>query len=217
MKNSHFLVFFICFTPCFYSQEKVVNIDPEGIIIEEVANGNIENNIFICKLFDWKIAIPEGFKVTELKTAEDLQNKGYTFIKKNIPEATTINSTPPILIGFERNKYNYFSSSYESLKGDKKVTLEEHKNFSVQLLTNTYAKVKELKSDIKTSNLKLGQHPFYKIVIRLYNGKNDRLVLTQEIYNTFINDHLFSASINYTNEITGMLLYYSLKKSFEPN
>lgn len=121
------------------------------------------------------------------------------------------------MIGFERNKYNYFSSSYESLKGDKKVTLEEHKNFSVQLLTNTYAKIKELKSEIKASNLNLGPHQFYKITIRLYNTKNDRLVLTQEIYNTFINNHLFSASINYTNEITGMLLYYSLKKSFETN
>lgn len=217
MRNSLLLVFSICCTSFLYSQEKVVTIDPEGIIIEEVTNGKIENNIFICNLFDWKIAIPEGFKVTELKTAEELQNKGYTFIKNNVPEGTVVHSTPPILIGFERNKYNYFSSSYESLKGDKKVTLEEHKNFSVQLLTNTYIKIKELKSEIKASNLKLGPRQFYKITIRLYNAKNDRLVLTQEIYNTFINNHLFSASINYTNEITGMLLYYSLKKSFETN
>lgn len=217
MRNSLLLVFSICFTSFLYPQEKVVTIDPEGIIIEEVTNGKIENNIFICNLFDWKIAIPEGFKVTELKTAEELQNKGYTFIKNNAQEGTVVHSTPPILIGFERNKYNYFSSSYESLKGDKKVTLEEHKNFSVQLLTNTYTKIKELKSEIKASNLKLGPRQFYKITIRLYNAKNDRLVLTQEIYNTFINNHLFSASINYTNEITGMLLYYSLKKSFETN
>ena len=217
MRNSLLLVFSICCTSFLYSQEKVVTIDPEGIIIEEVTNGKIENNIFICNLFDWKIAIPEGFKVTELKTAEELQNKGYTFIKNNAPEGTVVHSTPPILIGFERNKYNYFSSSYESLKGDKKVTLEEHKNFSVQLLTNTYTKIKELKSEIKASNLKLGPRQFYKITIRLYNAKNDMLVLTQEIYNTFINNHLFSASINYTNEITGMLLYYSLKKSFETN
>ena len=217
MRNSLLLVFSICCTSFLYSQEKVVTIDPEGIIIEEVTNGKIENNIFICNLFDWKIAIPEGFKVTELKTAEELQNKGYTFIKNNVPEGTVVHSTPPILIGFERNKYNYFSSSYESLKGDKKVTLEEHKNFSVQLLTNTYTKIKELKSEIKASNLKLGPRQFYKITIRLYNAKNDMLVLTQEIYNTFINNHLFSASINYTNEITGMLLYYSLKKSFETN
>ena len=217
MKNSLLLLFFLCFTPFFYAQEKVINIDPEEIIIEEVSNGKIENNIFICNLFDWKIAIPKGFKVTELKTSEELQNKGYTFIKNNVQEATSIHSKPLLLIGFERNKYNYFSSSYESLKGDKKVTLEEHKNFSVQLLTNTYAKIKELKSEIKASNLNLGPHQFYKITIRLYNTKNDRLVLTQEIYNTFINNHLFSASINYTNEITGMLLYYSLKKSFETN
>ena len=217
MNNSLFFAYFICFTTFLYSQEKRVNSDPEAIIIEEVANGKIENNIFICNLFDWKIAIPEGFIVTESSRIDELEKKGHTFIKNNNPEATKINPHPAHLIGFERNKYNYFSSSYEALKGDKKTTLEEHKNFSFQLLTNTYAKINELKSDIKTYNVKLGQHPFYKIVIRLYNGKNDRLVLTQEIYNAFINDHLFSASINYTNEISGMLLNYSLKKSFEPN
>nr|WP_315171788.1 hypothetical protein [uncultured Flavobacterium sp.] len=215
MKNSLILVFFICFSTFLYSQEKVVNIDPESIIIEEVANGKIENNIFTCNLFDWKIAIPEGFIVTESSKIDELEKKGYTFINNNNPEATKINPHPPHLIGFERNKYNYFSSSYEALKGDKKVTLEEHKNFSFQLLTNTYTKIKELKSEIKASNLYLGPRQFYKITIRLYNAKNDRLILTQEIYNSFINDHLFSASINYTNEITGMLLYYSLKKSFE--
>ena len=57
----------------------------------------------------------------------------------------------------------------------------------------------------------LSESPYVKAI------RQDRLVLTQEIYNTFINNHLFSASINYTNEITGMLLYYSLKKSFETN
>jgi hypothetical protein len=215
MKNRLFLVFFICFTTFFYSQEKVVNIDPEGIIIEEVANGKIENNVFVCNQFEWKINIPEGFSVTDPAKVNQLEKKGYDFIKKSTPDANTIQPHPPHLIGFERNKYNYFSSSYEALKGGKKVSLEEHKDFLVQLLNNTYSKINELKFEIKTSNLKLGQQPFYKIVIRLYNGKNDRLVLTQEIYNAFINDHLFSASINYTNEINGMLLYYSLKKSFE--
>jgi len=92
---------FFVLTSIFYSQEKEVTIDPEGIIIEEVTNGKIENNVFICNLFDWKIAIPEGFKVTELKTAEELQNKGYAFIKNNAPESAYIHSKPPILIGFE--------------------------------------------------------------------------------------------------------------------
>jgi hypothetical protein len=215
MKNNLFLVLFICFTTYLYSQEKAINIDPEDIIIEEVTNGKIENNVFICNLFDWKIAIPQGFIVTESSRIDELEKKGYAFINNNNPEATKINPHPSHLIGFERNKYNYFKSSYETLKRTKKNNLDEHKNFSVQVLTNTYSKIKELKSEINTSNLQLGSHQFYKIMIRLYNIKNDQLVITQEIYNTFINGHLFSASIKYTNEITGMLLYYSLKKSFE--
>lgn len=217
MKNSLLLLYILSFSFFSNAQERKINIDHEDLIIEEIANGKIENNTFICNQFDWKISIPEGFRVIELTKVQELEKKGMALIQTNNPISTTISTHPSHLIGFEKNKYNYFSSSYETLKGNKKITLEEHKSFSVQLLTNTYSKIKELKSEINTSYIQLGSHQFYKIMIRLYNTKNDRLVLTQEIYNTFINDHLFSASINYTNEITGMLLYYSLKKSFESN
>lgn len=217
MKNSLLLLYFLSFSLFSKAQEKIINIDHDDIIIEEFANGKIENNTFICNKFDWKMSIPEGFRVIEHTKVLELEKKGMAVFQTNSPMPTTISTNSSHLIGFERNKYNYFSSSYETLKGTKKINLEEHKNFSVQLLTNTYSKIKELKSEINTSNLQLGPHKCYKIMIRLYNIKNDQLVVTQEIYNTFINDHLFSASINYTNEITGMLLYYSLKKSFESN
>ena len=95
------------------------------------------------------------------------------------------------------------------------MSLEEHKKFGEQLLRDTYAKIKELKFELISSDLKLGKYSFYKIQVRLYNAKNDKLLLTQELYNSYINDHLFSVSINYTNEEVGMLLNYTFKKSLE--
>lgn len=127
-----------------------------------------------------------------------------------------INPHPIQLIGFEKDKYTNFKSSYESLAGTKKVTLEEHMKFSSQLMSDTYTTIKGLKFELtSTPNIKLGKLIFYKIQVKIYNPKNDKLMLTQEIYNAFINNHLFIVAINYTNEEDGMVLNYTFKKSLE--
>jgi hypothetical protein len=159
--------------------------------------------------------IPEGYKITDQKRTQELENKGYEALKKELPNSIKVNQHPTQLIGFEIGKYDYFKSSFESLVGTKKFTLEEHKKFVEQLLRETYSKVKELKFELTTSDIKLGKYNFYKIQIRLYNAKNDKLLLTQELYNSFIDEHLFSVSINYTNEEVGMLLNYTFEKSMK--
>jgi hypothetical protein len=199
-----------------FSQEKTVKLNRNEILTIDVPeNGKVENGIYTCNLFDWKITIPENYKITDVKRTEELENKGYE-ATKNANPGIKINPHPTQLIGFEKAKYNTFKSSFESLIGTKKVTLEEHKKFSEQLLSDTYSKIKELKFELSSSSdIKLGKYIFYKIQIRLYNAKNDELLLTQELYNTFIDNHLFSVSINYRNEEDGMLLNYTFKKSLK--
>jgi hypothetical protein len=199
-----------------FSQEKTVKLNGNEILTIDVPeNGKVENGIYTCNMFDWKITIPENYKITDIKRTEELENKGYE-ATKNANPGIKINPHPTQLIGFEKDKYNTFKSSFESLIGTKKVTLEEHKKFSEHLLSDTYSKIKELKFELSSSSdIKLGKYIFYKIQIRLYNAKNDELLLTQELYNTFIDKHLFSVSINYRNEEDGMLLNYTFKKSLE--
>lgn len=190
------------------------NQDSE-IIIDVPENGKVENGYYICNKFDWKIAIPEGYQITDIKRVKELEKKGYDALKKETPNGVVLNPYPNHLIGFEINKYNYFKASFESLEGAKKFTLEEHKKFSEQLLKDTYSKIKELKFEITTSDLKIGKRNFYKLQVRLYHAKTDKLLLTQEIYNSYINNNLFSASINYTDENVGLLLNYNFVKSLE--
>ncbi|WP_269685210.1 hypothetical protein [Flavobacterium lacustre] len=198
-----------------FSQEKTVKLNGNEILTIEVPeNGKVENGIYTCNLFDWKITIPENYKITDIKRTEELEDKGYE-ATKNANPGIKINPHPTQLIGFEKDKYTYFKSSFESLTGTKKVTLEEHKKFSEQLLSDTYSKIKELRCDISSSDIKLGKYSFYKIEIRVYNPKNDMLLLTQELYNSFINNHLFSVSINYRNAEEGMILNYAFTKSME--
>jgi hypothetical protein len=215
MKSKFIFILLIVLSNPIFSQEKKEVIKGDELIIEVPENGKVENGIYTCNRFNWKIYIPEGYKVTDLKRTEELENKGYVALNKEVPNGIKVNKHPTQLIGFEIGKYDYFKSSFESLVGTKKMSLEEHKKFGEQLLRDTYAKIKELKFELIFSDLKLGKYSFYKIQVRLYNAKNDKLLLTQELYNSYINDHLFSVSINYTNEEVGMLLNYTFKKSLE--
>ena len=219
MKIKFIITLLLISTNYVFSQKNnEIKITPNSnseIIIDIPENGKVENGIYTCNLFDWKITIPEGYKITDQKRIEELERKGYEASKSVTPNGIKLNPHPTQLIGFEIDKYNYFKSSFESLVGTKKFTLEEHKKFSEKLLSDTYSKIKELKCELSSTDVKLGKYNFYKIQIRVYNAKNDKLLLTQELYNSFINDHLFSVSLNYTDEEVGMLLNYTFMKSLE--
>lgn len=215
MKLQFIFILLIIVSNPIFSQEKKEVIKGDDLIIIIPENGKVENGVYICNLFDWKLEIPQGYLITDVKRIEELEKKGYEAVKKEVPKGMVVRQNRPHLIGFEIDKRNNFSSSFETLEGTKKVTLEENKNFVAKLLSDTYSKVEGLKFELSKSDMKIGKYDFYKIQVRLYNAKTDKLLLTQEFYNSFIDNHLFSVSMNYTNENVGMLLTYNFIKSFE--
>ena len=219
MKINFIITLLLISTNYVFSQKeneiKIIPTSNSEIIMDIPEYGKVENGYYICNKFDWKIAIPEGYEITDVKRIKELEDKGYKAASKEVPSGMAVNPHPTHLIGFGIDKYNYLQASFETLVGKKKFTLEEHKKFSEQLLRDTYSKIKELKHEITTSDIKIGNHNFYKIQIRLYHATTDKLLLTQELYNSYIDNNLFSVSINYTNENVGILLYYNFMKSLE--
>ena len=211
MKLKLIYILLIVFNYPVFSQEKKEVIKSNELEAEVSPNGKIVNGVYICNLFDWNIEIPEGYVITEIKRIEELEKKGHE--ASAIPKGMQIRKNPPHLIGFEKDKKNTFSSSFEPLEGNKKMTLEENKNFVAQILSDTYSKVAGLKFELNKSDVKIGKYNFYNIEVKLYNAKTNQLILTQEFYNSYINNHLFSVSINYVNEDEGMLLTYNFLKS----
>jgi hypothetical protein len=215
MKSRFLFILIIVLSNPIFSQEKKEVIKGDELIVETPKNGKVVNGIYICNMFDWKIEIPRGYVITDTKRIEELEKKGFEASKNEVPKGMKIRQNPPHLIGFEIDKRNNFSSSFETLEGTKKMTLEEHKNFIAKLLSDTYSKVETLKFELSKSDLKVGKYDFYKIQVRLYNGKTDELLLTQEYYSSYVNNHLFSTVMNYTNENVGMLLTYNFLKSLK--
>jgi hypothetical protein len=198
-----------------YCQLNSVNqSNTDELTIEVQEKGTIQNEKYKCNLFDWEIEIPPGFTVTPEEKIKLLEDKGYEAMRENATEGKNIKRETNNLISFEKNKYNIFGVTYESLEGTKKLSLEEHKQFVSKLLEETYSG-KGIKVDLVSSDLKLGEHNFYKIVIHLYHPKTNQLILTQEFYTTYINNHLFSANLNYMDENLGYVMSYNFIKSFK--
>ena len=202
MKKKIFLLFLTIF---------ITSFDTNSQVIEE--NGEIENGIYKCKLFDWQIKIPDGYEIRLLKVEQDLEEIGYNAAKENLPNGVKARKNRPYLVGFEIDESNYFSSSFEPLEGTKKMTLSEHQEFIANLIKDTYSDIKGIKSDQQLDNKKIGEYDFYIIKERIYNEKTDELLLTQLIYNTYVKNHLFSISINYSSEYNGKILIENFEQS----
>ncbi len=192
MKKNFILILLISLGLNSFSQEKIIGSNEKEVLtvlpIEE--NGKLENNVYNCYKFDWKIKIPLNYEITNVK-----QNK-------------------PHLIGFGVDIRNNFTSSFESLTGTQITSLEEHKKFMIQLLNDTYSNISTLKFALNSSIMKLGNYDFYKIETKLYDPKTNELLLTQDLYNSIINNNLFSVNINYNNPNVGKLLTDNFMSSF---
>ena len=201
MKKTILLLFTIILTSC--------NSNSQGI----KDNGKIENGIYTCNRFDWKINIPNGYEIRTVKDEQDLEEVAYETVNDQVPDGMTVRKNRPYLVGFGIDDRNYFSASFESLEGTKKMTLPEHQKFVAKLISDSYATIKGVKAEQKLENKKIGNYDFYIIKGELYNQKTGELLLTQLIYNTYIKNHLFSSSINYSTEQNGKTLIENFEKS----
>jgi hypothetical protein len=206
MKYKFIIALFIITVNYSFSQEKIIKTNGnETITFNPEENGKIENGIYTCNKINWSIKIPEKYAITELTEIEKLEEQGNSQIKKNISEKNSIQKRIH-LIGFSLNNQNTFSAGLNSLKNTKKVTFEEHKKFTTELLKNSFSKIENARFEFNVSDIKIGKYNFYKIKIEGYNTFNNKLVLTQVYYNSFINDYLFGVLINYNSENEGKML-----------
>jgi hypothetical protein len=194
----NFLLFLIPFS-CFCQQKQINHSNKNEAKKEISADANDKNN-----LLDWQIDIPAGFSIISEGELEDLD-----FGSKEGNSDKEITT----LISFRKGKQNIFTAAYESLQDKEKITFEEHKSTSLKVLQEMYSK-EGIKFDVVNSDLRLGQYDFYKILIHMYS-QTSKLVLTQEIYSSYINNHLFTAVILYEDENLGSILRENFITSFK--
>lgn len=200
---------------CHSQQTKTTRLrENETLTVTVEEDGKIENNVYKCNLFDWEMQIPEGYSLRSQERTKELEEKGFSAMKENLPEGQRKIQSAKTLISFEDNNYNSFSATYEPIPKTRKMTLTEHQAFMAKLMQDTYNSA-GVQVEVVKSSLKIGKREFYKIMIKLFHPKNNSVILTQELYTSYINDHVFLAAISYKNEQAGMVLNYNFLKSFK--
>lgn len=201
MKKTFLLLFVIVLISCNSNSQKITE------------NGTYENGVYTCSKFDWKINVPKEYPIRTIEQEDELEEVGYEAIKKEALDNIQIRKNPPHLIAFGIDDLNNFSSTFESLEGTQRMSIDEHQKFSAELMSKIYSNIKEIEFEKELSIEKIGKYDFYKIQFKLYNEKTKELFLTQIMYNTYISDNLFSATINYTNEKVNKDLTDNFKNS----
>lgn len=206
MKIKFIITIVLMSTNFIFSQEKIIRTNGNEIItVDNSENGKVENGVYVCDIFEWKIKIPENYVISKNKELKETEAKGNAELKKNLPYGSKLQKRIH-LIAFELNSSNTFSASFNSLENTKKMSLEEHKNFTVDLLKQSCGQIKNARFEFKTSDIRIGKYKFYKITVEGFNASNNKLVLSQIYYNSYINNKLFGVLISYDNAKEGKIL-----------
>jgi hypothetical protein len=202
MRKTFLILISIFLISCYSKSEKITE------------NGNYENRVYTCNKFDWNIEVPKGYSIRTIQQEDDFEKIGYEALEKETIGGIGIKKNPSHLIAFGIDDLNNFSSTFESLKGTERMSIDEHQKFVANLISKTYSNFKELEFEKELSTENIGKYKFYKIQFKLYSEKTKELFLTQVIYNTYVKDNLFGAAINYSNEKVNKDLTKSFKNSF---
>ncbi|MEO0038427.1 MAG: hypothetical protein RIQ59_1638 [Bacteroidota bacterium] len=212
MKIKFIITFLLISTNIIFSQEKIIKTNGNEIItVDNVESGKVENGIYTCYMFDWKIKIPENYNVIDTKKLEELERNGNNEITKRTDNVKVQNTIA--LIGFSLDKKNSFSSNFNPLS-EPKYNLEEAKKASVANLNKILSTIKGAEFKYTTTDVKIGKYQFFRIKVEGFNS-NNQLLITQIYYNAYVQNHLFGVLITYNNEKEGNVMEANFVSSLE--
>lgn len=103
------------------------------------------------------------------------------------------------LITFRKGQDNFFSSSVTSMNNTN-LTFPKLQEALVRTINQTYSNLKNTQYKLQTSETTIGDISFNKIQIQVYDKTTGELIIKQDIYNSLVDNKIFSASINYNSE-----------------
>ena len=177
-----------------------------------ITSGEIINRTYYSRDLDWKIQIPKNYTVDtneQKENSENRRNKNFKTPKglRNIP--TKLN-----LITFRKNQDNFFSSSLNSMDKNN-LTYKELQEGIVESINLTYSSLKHTKHQLETSEIKIGEIIFNRIQIKVFKKTTGDLIIKQDIYNSLVDNKVFSASINYNSELEKEIMEKAFFESLE--
>ena len=210
MKLKALILLLLIFSNSVFSQPKVFC---SAVQVESNKNGKVENNVFTCNRFDWKITIPDNCLQMDMEMSQRVRDLGPEAMKEMELSGRKLKRNPNYLIGFGLDNVNTFNATMEPIDKSQPTDLALHKTFTLRQYNKSFLDNESHILESSSSLIRIGKYDFYRIYGRIYNAKTNELEMIQEIYNCFIGNNLFSVTINYDDEKTGKELVANFKSS----
>lgn len=167
-------------------------IDPN----KQVDQGTVSENVYSNEEIGWTIEIPEGWQVMSRDQLDKNLEQGSEAVEEALG-AEIDYSQLKYLISFQKNPFNIFQSSAEKFELEYEGEWEENNENLKAILYETYAQ-QGIIADTSSSTMQIDGLDF-KVFNIVISGPDGEAILTQEVYNRYINGYDFSVNINYNS------------------
>jgi len=203
MKKSFFIAFL---SISLLSLTSCGQIDPNA----EIEDGVITGEEYHSKEIGWTFLIPKGWEIISKEKVEENTKNGLEAIESIVGEVDY--SGLKQLLNLQKDQFNSFLSTREAFKIEYPNEWEENNNMLKEIIYAAY-KERGMKADTSSSVVIIDSVKFNVFHIKIYTPDKKKVLLSQDMYGSYINGYDFGVNLNYNNENDKKQLLNSLLNS----
>jgi hypothetical protein len=165
---------------------------------EENKVAKVNGNVYKNESLGWQIQIPDSFNLISQDKMDEFDQQGRDIIGLSEEEVAQYNNGLEHLVSFGKDDFNIFAATAEPFEIMYEGEYEDNNRLLNELIYQTFVN-QGLTIDTSSSNVVIDELEFMSFKTNIYDPSGE-IIITQELFNRYINGYDFSVNINYNND-----------------
>ncbi|MEZ5008211.1 MAG: hypothetical protein R2753_08700 [Chitinophagales bacterium] len=158
----------------------------------------VDTSIYKNESLGWQITIPDSFNIISEDKMNEFDQQGRDIVGLSEEEVEAYNNGLQHLVSFGKDDFNIFAATAEPFELMYEGEYEDNNRLLNELIYQTFVN-QGLSIDTSSSNVVIDELEFMSFKTNIYDPAGE-LIITQELFNRYINGYDFSVNINYNND-----------------